>query len=157
MAKTRKPSRTGASGGAVERPAYGGVTPTLDRRALEGLMRRAAVVIGVDGAATDVDRAQDIMHDAWDADGPERVALARRALGISPLCADAYVLLAEESAASDAAAIEMYRLGVEAGELALGPQFEELKGEFWGWLRKRCSQPTRRAWCHGMRASSAVA
>lgn len=90
---------------------------------------------GLDDAA--LSRAQDTMYDAWDADGPERVALARRALLISPLCADAYVLLAEEAAETDEEAAALYARGVEAGERAIGPMFEERRGEFWGWLETR--------------------
>jgi hypothetical protein len=41
------------------------------------------------------------MYEAWERTTPSsRIALARKALGISPLCADAYVLLAEEAARS---------------------------------------------------------
>ena len=43
-------------------------------------------------------KAQDVMYDAWErTTSRSRVALARKALGISPLCADAYNLLAEEA------------------------------------------------------------
>src|SRR5690242_15898678 len=45
--------------------------------------------------------AQDLMYRAWETRSrPSRLALARRALETSPLCADAYVLLAEEGAKS---------------------------------------------------------
>src|SRR3546814_17352007 len=65
-----------------------------------------------------VDDAQEMMYDAWEASGAERVALARAALDISPLCADAYVLLAEEEAGSQQDALSLYRHGVEAGRSA---------------------------------------
>jgi len=43
-------------------------------------------------------KAQDVMYEAWERNtSRSRIALARKALGISPLCADAYVLLAEEA------------------------------------------------------------
>jgi hypothetical protein len=43
-------------------------------------------------------KAQDVIYEAWErATSRSRIALARNALGISPLCADAYVLLAEEA------------------------------------------------------------
>ncbi len=46
-------------------------------------------------------KAQDIIYDAWEVTDPKRrVALARKALEISPDCADAYALLAEETASS---------------------------------------------------------
>jgi ST7 protein len=41
------------------------------------------------------------MYSAWDQSSKRsRIDLARKALAISPLCADAYVLLAEEEAKS---------------------------------------------------------
>jgi tetratricopeptide (TPR) repeat protein len=79
------------------------------------------------------------MYRAWETTGRQaRITLAKRALAISPLCADAYVLLAEESAKSLEEAKEFYARGVEAGELALGPKtFEEDVGLFWGLLETR--------------------
>jgi tetratricopeptide (TPR) repeat protein len=61
------------------------------------------------------------------------VALARRALEISRNCADAYVLLAEEVASSEAEQEALFTQGVAAGERALGKAaFEEDAGHFWG-------------------------
>jgi tetratricopeptide (TPR) repeat protein len=86
-----------------------------------------------------VDAAQDIMYDAWDAsDKKRRIALAKKALELSPLCADAYVLLAQETAKDLDQTIEIYRQGVEAGEKALGKTaFREDAGHFWGLLETR--------------------
>lgn len=43
--------------------------------------------------------AQDLVYDAWETeDREERIKLAHKALSLSPNCADAYVLLAEETA-----------------------------------------------------------
>lgn len=88
---------------------------------------------------TAVDDAQEIMYDAWEAPTRKKaVALARKALTISPDCADAYNLLAEETATSLDEAIELYTKGVEAGERALGEEgFEEFAGHFWGFLETR--------------------
>jgi tetratricopeptide (TPR) repeat protein len=85
------------------------------------------------------DAAQDIMCDAWNAsDQRRRIALAKKALELSPLCADAYVLLAQETARDLDQAIEIYRQGVEAGEKALGKAaFHEDVGYFWGLLETR--------------------
>lgn len=107
-----------------------------DRRAMEGFMAGlfGRVEANANGA---VDDAQEMMYDAWEASGAERVALGRAALDISPLCADAYVLLAEEEAGSKQDALALYRQGVEAGERALGDEFEELSGHFWGFLQTR--------------------
>ena len=56
----------------------------------------------------------------------------------SPLCADAYVLLAQEAAGSVEEARDYFARGVEAGKLALGPEgFEEYAGHFWGFLETR--------------------
>lgn len=76
--------------------------------------------------------AQDIMYDAWEADTrKQRVALARKALAVSPRCADAYVLLAQETARTVDEALDLYRKGVEAGKLALGDAaFEQDAGHF---------------------------
>lgn len=76
---------------------------------------------------------------AWDMPSKrERVALAKEALRISPLCADAYVLLAEEAAASVDAAAELFQMGVDAGAQALGEAaFAENAGHFWGILETR--------------------
>ena len=83
--------------------------------------------------------AQEFMYDAWEAPNRrKRIALARKALARSPLCADAYVLLAEETATDVAQAIDLYRRGVEAGELALDSDtFEHDAGRFWGLLQTR--------------------
>ncbi len=55
--------------------------------------------IGAPRAKSATDKAQDVMYQAWDQAEPrKRIALANKALTISPLCADAYVLLAEEKA-----------------------------------------------------------
>jgi tetratricopeptide (TPR) repeat protein len=86
-----------------------------------------------------ISKAQEIMYDAWEQSTQEsRIALARKALEVSPLCADAYVLLAEESANSPQEARDLFAKGVEAGELAIGPEdFEEYQGNFWGFLETR--------------------
>jgi len=83
-------------------------------------------------------QAQELIYNAWEtADRKRRVALAQKAIGISPDCADAYVLLAEETATLDEA-LEFYRKGVEAGERALGRHaFESDAGHFWGILETR--------------------
>ena len=67
----------------------------------------------------------------------KRAATARKALKISPDCADAYVLMAE-IATTPAQALELYRRGVAAGERALGQRaFVEDVGHFWDRLETR--------------------
>ncbi len=127
----RRPPARPRKTGSARKPKM--LAPATDVAALSSILDQA--VTDIDTSA--LDDAQDVMYDAWDADGTERVRLARKAVGISPLCADAYVLLADETTVSDTDAIAFYRLGMEAGERALGPEFEELKGEFWSWLQTR--------------------
>ncbi|MHB8993598.1 MAG: hypothetical protein ACYC66_18405 [Chloroflexota bacterium] len=88
---------------------------------------------------TPLEKAQELMYDAWESPDPrERVRLAKRALQLSPDCADAYVLLAEESARSAREAADLYAKGVAAGERALGKNtFQEDAGHFWGILETR--------------------
>src|SRR3954453_6410197 len=123
----KAPSRSGAA-----------AAPALpDRRAMERFM---AALSGERGGSDDpTAKAQDVMYDAWEqTTSRSRIALARKALGISPLCADAYVLLAEEAARSIEEARDYYAKGVEAGELALAPEgFKEYAGHFWGFLQTR--------------------
>jgi len=106
-----------------------------DRRAMEGFMS----AVGGRRASDATAKAQEVMYDAWDQTSPRaRVALAHKALAISPLCADAYVLLAEEEAKSAEEALEYYRKGVEEGEQALGTEgFRQFAGHFWGFLETR--------------------
>jgi tetratricopeptide (TPR) repeat protein len=88
---------------------------------------------------TPLERAQDLIYEAFETESPrKRVQLAKKALKVSPDCADAYVLLAEEDAESLEEARELYQKGVEAGERALGREtFEEEAGHFWGILETR--------------------
>ena len=105
-----------------------------DRRTMESHLE----AIAGHGRNDAVAKAQDVMYDAWDRTTPRsRIALAHKALTISPLCADAYNLLAEE-AGSVQEAHDLYAKGVEAGELALGAEgFEGYAGHFWGFLETR--------------------
>jgi tetratricopeptide (TPR) repeat protein len=88
---------------------------------------------------TPLERAQELIYDAFDTDDPQRrVALAEKALQISEDCADAYVLLAEETAEGAEEARELYEAGTRAGERALGDEiFVEEAGNFWGILETR--------------------
>jgi tetratricopeptide (TPR) repeat protein len=117
-------------------PSKPGAAPALpDRRAME----RFLAALGGRGGDDPTAQAQEVMYEAWErTTARSRIALARKALGISPLCADAYVLLAEEAAGTVEEARDYYARGVEAGELALGPGgFAEYEGQFWGFLETR--------------------
>ena len=101
-------------------------------------MRQVAADLGFEeGPETPLDRAEEIMYQAFEARGLQQIRLARKALEISPDCADAYVLLAEHAKTADEAQ-KLYEQGVAAGERALGKQaFEEYVGHFWGVLETR--------------------
>ena len=106
-----------------------------DRRVMERLMGQ----IQESTADPELEEAQELIYQAWESDDPvERIELAEEALTITPDCADAWVLLAEESAETLDQALEYYRKGMEAGEQTLGDKtFEQDKGYFWGLLETR--------------------
>jgi tetratricopeptide (TPR) repeat protein len=110
-------------------------------------MESVLAAIGARSRDDAIAKAQEVMYEAWDrATSRSRIALAHKALAISPLCADAYNLLAEE-AATPAEARDLYARGLDAGELALGPEgFEEYEGHFWGFLETRLYMRAR----HGL-------
>lgn len=86
---------------------------------------------------TPLERAEQLVSQAWEEGTLRRQALARQALAISPDCADAYVLLAE-TARDLPTTLEYYRQGVLAGERAIGKKrFEEEAGHFWMILETR--------------------
>ena len=124
MAKRKPKARVPATKSAP-------VVPLPDPRSMES----ALAAIGSRAAHYTSDEAlfeaQDLMYEAFDARGTRRAALAREALAISSDCADAYLLLAEETATSLEEARELLEQGVAAGERALGPEpFEEDVGHF---------------------------
>lgn len=109
-----------------------------DRRAMERMMRQLVADLGDEQREeTPLDRAQEVIYQAFDASAADQVRLARQALKISPDCADAYVLLAEHARTGDETQ-ELYEQGVAAGERALGAKgFVEHEGHFWGVLETR--------------------
>lgn len=144
-------------------PMLGG-PPMMDRRAMEKMMAQVSRLLSeqefetIDEAnaflqqlmesgklneslppETPLEEAQELMYQAYTARNKrERVALARRALEISPDCADAYVLLAEESTRSARKAKDLFEQGVQAAKRALGPEvFEEGAGHFWDIIETR--------------------
>jgi tetratricopeptide (TPR) repeat protein len=86
-----------------------------------------------------LEAAQALMFDAWETRSAKtRIAVAREALEISPLCADAYALLAHEATKTTEEKILLYRQAVAAGEEALGKQtFKQDVGMFWGLIETR--------------------
>jgi tetratricopeptide (TPR) repeat protein len=107
-----------------------------DRRAME---KDLASIQSMPREGNALEQAQEIMWDAWEEQNPKRrIELARKALKVSADCADGFVLLAEESAASLEEAMELFEKGVRAGERALGEKtFADDEGHFWGILETR--------------------
>jgi tetratricopeptide (TPR) repeat protein len=86
----------------------------------------------------DLSRAQDLIYEAWDEEGAERVRLARKALEASLDCADAYLILAVECADTLEKKRDLALKGVAAAERALGSVFfEQNAGTFWLSLEAR--------------------
>ena len=85
-----------------------------------------------------LDLAQEKAFEAMEAPRTEeRIALAREALALSPLCSDAYLVLARETADANEA-LELYRRAVAVGAEALGETaFQDDAGSFWGLLETR--------------------
>lgn len=80
------------------------------------------------------DKARSLVDEALAATSSKRrVALAREALSLSPDCADAYLVLAEE-ADTPAEARKLLSDGIGAGERALGAELDTLVAEGAMWL-----------------------
>jgi tetratricopeptide (TPR) repeat protein len=105
--------------------------------------------------------AQELIYDAWEADDVEKsIALAKKALTISPLCADAYVLLAGHEKRGSPEQIALFQKGVEAGTKAIGAaNFRDMEGDFWGFIETRPYMRSRQGlamalWVHGERGEA---
>jgi len=107
----------------------------LDLAALEAMWRE----LGVGPEDDALGEAQGLAYEAWEAvDGRSRYALARKALKISPFCADAWLILSERPSMSARDRRTFLERAVKAGELALGAGgLTEYAGHFWGFLETR--------------------
>ena len=108
-----------------------------------------------------IGEAQQLVYDAWEGtDRPRRHSLARRALTLSPLCADAWLLLSELRNLSAEARREILTRAVCAGRLAIGDRaFREDRGNFWLVLETRPYMRARHAlaeclWFSGARQAA---
>lgn len=103
--------------------------------ATEDLRPAWSVLIAVDPeqpAGRPEYEAEDLIWEAWQETGARRAQLARQALALWPDCADAYVLLAQQTGSSLEQKRELLECGVAAGERALGQRvFQEEVGDFW--------------------------
>jgi tetratricopeptide (TPR) repeat protein len=80
---------------------------------------------------TPEEQAEELALRAGGESGRAAITLARKALALWPDCADAYIILGEESP-DDEVALRYFEQGVAAGERALGKEaFAEYAGAFW--------------------------
>jgi tetratricopeptide (TPR) repeat protein len=152
MAKRKgKPDRKPPGRRGRSRPTPADLPEIPDRRAMEELMQR--LMAGESGGDPDtpLGKAQQVMYQAFRTPDPdERANLARKALEISPDCADAYAVLAG-LVRTRKEALALYEQGVAAGERALGPQtFREGAGHFWGILDTRPYMRAREGLAHAL-------
>ncbi len=132
-----------------QRPNPESMPELPDRRAMESVMRQLLGEVTGPREDTPLSRAQEILDEAFQTRSPQkRSELARKALEVSPDCADAYVLLAEQ-APGHKAAVELYEQAVAAGERALGPEmFQNEAGHFWALLETRPYMRAREGLAH---------
>ena len=134
MPVSKKPRKKAKSKNKTQSDNVIGFVPRVDQ--IEGFM---GGMFGNSDNQDPVQKAQSVMYEAWECSDPEqRFTLARKALRISPLCADAYNLLAEEYAKNAEEALAYFQRAVEAGANALGSDgFEDYAGHFWGFHETR--------------------
>jgi hypothetical protein len=85
-----------------------------------------------------LDRAQELVDEARHASSVKRGAeLAMEAIRVSPLCADAWSVLAAVAEPGSDQQLTCLTEAIAAGEAAIGASFEEMVGEFWGWPETR--------------------
>ncbi|MBK83561.1 MAG: hypothetical protein CMD81_06990 [Gammaproteobacteria bacterium] len=86
---------------------------------------------------SNLSKAQELVYEAHATTGVrKRVQLAKAALELSPLCAEAYEILGH-STRSQKKALEFYEKAVLAAEELLGDGFEDMKGDFWSFIETR--------------------
>jgi tetratricopeptide (TPR) repeat protein len=146
VAKKKRKSDPNQRGQA---PSEFDLPPELAQRMMEGLLRELKQNLSgaVEGTGqTALEQAQELVALAIQSENrAKRVVTARRALEISPDCADAYLLLGDEAESLEEAR-GLYEQAVAAGERAIGKeQFQQSMGHFWGVLETR---PYMRARLH---------
>jgi tetratricopeptide (TPR) repeat protein len=88
-------------------------------------------------ARTNKERAQQLVYDAMEVQGPKRYKLAEEAINLDPNCVDAYVILVENSKSMQEA-LMLSEKAMKIGEKKLGKAFfVENKGHFWGLIETR--------------------
>ena len=111
----------------------------LDKLPDVAALEQLALKKNVNPEDPELGRARLLVYDAWEArDARSRSALAKRALKLSPFCADAWTILADASGLTPDEKGSYLTRAVAAGSLSLGPRgFEEFAGHFWGFPETR--------------------
>lgn len=138
--------------GAIQR--YFDENPPSNEDEMNQTMQRLFVGRSLDdmpvAPRTPAEKAQELCYRAADAHGRQRVKLAREALALDPNCADAYVILGEQSGTLEDQ-LRFYESAVNAGETRLGHRvFEEDAGHFWGVLETRPYMRARLGLAHSL-------
>lgn len=85
----------------------------------------------------DLRQAQALVAEIWEEEDPDlQFALAQEALEISPDCADAWNFLADYTESAQEA-MRCYEQAEQAARRVLADDFEDFKGDFWGYLPTR--------------------
>ena len=110
-----------------------------DRRVMEGVIQQfTSQLQGNASPQTPSGQAQALIYRAAEERDPKRRAkLAHDALAIDADCADAYVMIAEDTFGRKKR-LELYEKALAAAERTLGPEvFERQVGHFWGIVETR--------------------
>ena len=144
MARAAKTKRKGTGRRARTKAARGLPVPKSE---LDALMSSFMRMLEEDDDGDEaLDLAQEKAFEAMEAPrADERIALAKEALALSPLCSDAYLVLARETADADEG-LALYRRAVAVGAEALGEiAFQDDAGSFWGLIQTRPYMRARHA------------
>lgn len=135
MARGAKTKRKGASRRAKAKAAS---ALPISESDLDALLTSFMQMMDDDPGDEALELAQEKAFDAMEAPrARERIALAREALALSPLCSDAYLVLARETADPNEA-LELYERAVAVGAEVLGEAaFRDDAGSFWGLIQTR--------------------
>lgn len=125
-----------------------GRTRTLSERELAREARRMRSEDCDEAPETDLERAQDLVYEAWELPAQERSERALRALVLSPRCADAYLLLAD-GAPSARERLQLCRQAIVAAQAAMRESFEEGQ-DFWKRLSNRPYLRARSAYARAL-------
>ena len=125
--KPKKKSTKAARNKTRRVPLSEDAPPVPDRRAMERMMSSLTEAVSLAELVGEQEnalrQAQELMYDAWEMRAArERIRLAKRALKLSDLCADAHSLLSEDEAKTLVEARAHYVRAVDAGKRAIEPQ-----------------------------------